>query len=82
MLDAFRYLLCSKLCQHNRLMPNFTHLPKMERSFTLWAHLCYIYFRLHELLPERLQALAMGYPAYQFGSDTAKDGYVEDSVEG
>jgi len=21
MLDAFRYLLCSKLCQHNRLVP-------------------------------------------------------------
>ena len=23
MLDAFRHLLCSKLCQHNRLVPTF-----------------------------------------------------------
>ena len=23
MLNAFRYLLCSKLCQHNRRVPNY-----------------------------------------------------------
>ena len=28
MLNAFRYLLCSKLCQHNRRVPSDTHLQE------------------------------------------------------
>ena len=35
MLNAFRYLLCSKLCQHNRRVPNqhvATSYPSMQKA--------------------------------------------------
>ena len=30
MLDAFRHLLCSKLCQHNRPVPNHSHATELR----------------------------------------------------
>ena len=33
MLDAFSYLLCSKLCWHNRLVPTFEHAVLQNQAF-------------------------------------------------
>ena len=43
MLDAFRYLLCSKLCQHNRLVPTYFHRSShslLAKTTKIISYLC------------------------------------------
>jgi len=48
MFDAFRYLLCSKLCQYNRLVPSY-RLDFLTKKLT-WTYI-HSYTESYNLLP-------------------------------
>ena len=41
MLDAFGYLLCSKLCWHNRLVPNRCKITQVSKCCIMYRGKCY-----------------------------------------